>query len=212
MKVIALSFSGFIFLLPSVSTGKCLSRSKEQTFQVIPIFVKGKVKDLNTRAIPDKSGSEDISFKVEVISVLKGDVAKDKLEVSYKWSNSKEPIRRFNSDQIYIFPIETLKGDKAVVSTSTCVPDFTEDELRKLNVVHLIPNKETAVKLAEVYLVSIYGEKVRQQRPFQAMREDDMWVLKGTFHCPKGQNCLGGVAEIKIRASNGEVLSYSHGK
>lgn len=145
MKVIALFFSMFMFSLPNVSMGKCLNRSKEQTFQAIPFFVKGTVKDLNTRAIPDKPGSENISFKIEVISVLKGDVTKDKLEVSYEWSNSKEPIRRFNSDQIYIFPIETLNGNKAVVSTSTCVPDFTEDELRKLNVVQLIPNKETSV-------------------------------------------------------------------
>lgn len=202
----------FVFLLPTISVGKCLSRSKEQIYETIPYFVKGLVKDLSAKAIPGKPGSEDISFRIDVISVLKGIITTDSLQVNYEWSNSKEPIRRFKNGQIYVFPVEMLNNNKAVISVSTCTPDFTEEELKKLNLVQLIPNKETAIQVAEVYLVSIYGEKVRKQRPFQTARENDMWIVKGTLHCSKDQRCLGGVAEIKLKAANGEVLSYTHGR
>ncbi len=70
--------------------------------------------------------------------------------------------------------------------------------------------KELAIKLAEIYLMDIYGEKVLKQRPWIVSEDDVRFKIEGTFH-GKGVR-FGGVAEIDIRKSDGKVLQYSHGK
>ena len=82
---------------------------------------------------------------------------------------------------------------------------------KKLN---LMLNEETAVKIAEPILVHIYGERVRRQIPWKIREENDengeYYVIEGTFNRPTGS--LGGVATIKLRKDNAQVMQYSHGK
>ena len=68
--------------------------------------------------------------------------------------------------------------------------------------------KDIVVKLAEIYLVNIYGEVVLKQKPWIVEYKDDSYIVKGQL--PK--NTWGGVAEIVIRRSDGKVVSYTHGK
>lgn len=72
--------------------------------------------------------------------------------------------------------------------------------------------KEVAIEIAEEKLVKMYGKKVLGQRPFVANLEEDIWKIEGTFHCPKGSVCKGGVAKIDISAKDGTVLHVEHGK
>ncbi len=73
-------------------------------------------------------------------------------------------------------------------------------------------DEASAVKIAEVIFVKVYGERVLQQKPWKVKSEkdDSIFFIEGTFNLPKGT--LGGVAEIRIKRSNAEVVSIMHGK
>lgn len=75
-----------------------------------------------------------------------------------------------------------------------------------------VPDRATAVKIAEAILVPIYGEQVLKQRPFKATLSRDRWIVEGTFHQAKGEVLSGGVALIEIKQSTGEILQVIHGK
>lgn len=76
----------------------------------------------------------------------------------------------------------------------------------------VLTTEDSAIKVAETILVNIYGEKVLEQRPFKAKLEGDVWKIKGTFHCPQGVGCKGGVARIEINKKDGKVKSVIHDK
>ena len=74
----------------------------------------------------------------------------------------------------------------------------------------ILEHKDDAVKIAEVLLSRLYGEKVLSQRPFNAKLSDGFWIVEGTLHCPAGSTCKGGVARIEIGKQDGRVRSVSH--
>jgi hypothetical protein len=78
----------------------------------------------------------------------------------------------------------------------------------------LVPNAETAVKIAEAVLIPVYGERqVLSERPFKATLSGDNWTAAGTLHCsPPGVHCVGGTAEVKISKASGQILHMIHYK
>ncbi len=89
----------------------------------------------------------------------------------------------------------------------------------KINKVNLKLDKETAIKLAEIILVKVYGKKVLKQRPW--IVTDNETEFKITGSTPKVKQStnskyrtiyVGGVAEIKIRKSDAKVMYCMHGK
>lgn len=72
-----------------------------------------------------------------------------------------------------------------------------------------VPDKATAVRVAEAILVPIYGEKqIASERPFSAELKGGVWTVTG--HLPEGWT--GGVAEVRISKMTCQVISLSHGK
>lgn len=72
-----------------------------------------------------------------------------------------------------------------------------------------VPDKGTAVRVAEAILVPIYGEtQVTSERPFSADLRDGVWIVTG--HLPDGWE--GGAAEVRISKKSCEVISVTHGK
>ncbi|MFS4458811.1 NTF2 fold immunity protein [Bdellovibrio sp. HCB2-146] len=76
----------------------------------------------------------------------------------------------------------------------------------------VLPNEEAAIRTAESILVNVYGDKILNQRPFKARLENDVWKITGTFHCPSGANCKGGVATIELNKRDGKVKNLVHNK
>lgn len=62
----------------------------------------------------------------------------------------------------------------------------------------VVPDSETAVKIAEAVLVPVYGKQtVESERPFKAKLKGEIWTVGGTLHCPDGHggittHCVGG--------------------
>jgi len=71
-----------------------------------------------------------------------------------------------------------------------------------------IPDKATAIKVAEAVWLPIYGDKVKNKKPYKIKLENGVWYIEGTLP----QNCTGGVPYIEIQKKDGKVLKVMHGK
>lgn len=76
--------------------------------------------------------------------------------------------------------------------------------------INLVNNEDSAIRMAEVVLVPIYGESVDSKKPFKAKYdcEYEVWVVSGTL----GKKFLGGVPNVIIQKSDGKVLAVWHSK
>ncbi len=73
----------------------------------------------------------------------------------------------------------------------------------------MVPDKETAIKIAESVWYPIYGSQIYTEQPFVAELEGDtVWFVRGSL--PKGR--VGGCAEIRLRKSDAAVLDVNHEK
>lgn len=71
-----------------------------------------------------------------------------------------------------------------------------------------VPDKTTAVAIAYVVAVPIYGKKeMDQERPFRAELKDGVWTILGTLHCA---SCMGGTLLMQIDKATGKILFASH--
>jgi hypothetical protein len=68
-------------------------------------------------------------------------------------------------------------------------------------------------------LAGVYGEEqIEQEKPFSATLKNGVWTVNGTLWCSDAQGrrtsqCdIGGVAQIKLRQTDGKVLLIIHGK
>jgi hypothetical protein len=84
-----------------------------------------------------------------------------------------------------------------------------------------VPDAATALRIAEPALTKVYGKrKIDHERPLTAILEDGIWSVYGTLCCPDGKGqrtcevgkCVGGVATLKLRQSDGKILSVFHTK
>lgn len=74
----------------------------------------------------------------------------------------------------------------------------------------MIPDEETAISVAEVYLFKTFGkEKIEEEQPYQIGKVDGYWIIKGTM---PSKYILGGFFEMVINSKNGEVVRLFHGK
>ncbi len=82
-----------------------------------------------------------------------------------------------------------------------------EDEaLRGSRQVDLDLDQESAVQIAEIILVKVYGKIVLSQRPWNVTKAGKVFTISGTM--PK--NSYGGVASIEINRTNAQVMSIIH--
>ena len=66
-----------------------------------------------------------------------------------------------------------------------------------------VSNEETAAKIAEAVWLSIYGERIYNQRPYNVnLFKDSIWIVNG--YVPLGTH--GENAYIEIRKKDGRIL------
>lgn len=70
----------------------------------------------------------------------------------------------------------------------------------------LVSHKETAIKLAEIYIGAIYGtEAAENQKPYIINDTGNSWVVRG-----KPPATLGGSFKIEINKKDGKVVALEH--
>jgi NTF2 fold immunity protein len=84
-----------------------------------------------------------------------------------------------------------------------------------------VPDGATALKIAEPALIKTYGKRqIDDERPLTAKLDSGTWTVYGTLCCPDRNGhrtceegkCLGGVAVLKLRQTDGKILSIIHYK
>lgn len=88
------------------------------------------------------------------------------------------------------------------------------------NRVGVVPNEQTAARIAEAILVPIYGSQhVKAERPYNATLENGVWEVRGTLIQPLAAKILpsifsrkGGAAVVRIRQSDGQIIETFHEK
>ncbi|HZS47052.1 MAG TPA: YbbC/YhhH family protein [Blastocatellia bacterium] len=76
-----------------------------------------------------------------------------------------------------------------------------------------VPDKETAIRIAEAVCIPIYGEdKVQREKPFVASLSNGVWYVHGSMPRPHHSGMKGGVAMIEISKDDGRILCVIHGK
>ncbi len=77
-----------------------------------------------------------------------------------------------------------------------------------------VADANQAIAIAEKEFIKVYGEKVKEERPFVAnLVKDSIWVVKGTYPKAKpGVPTFGGVARAEINANNCKIIKIIHGK
>lgn len=70
-----------------------------------------------------------------------------------------------------------------------------------------IPNEETAIRVAEVIWIPIYGEDdVQEHRPYHAkLKDGKVWVVSGEVYTKKG-----GSPFALMQKSDGKILDVYH--
>jgi len=71
-----------------------------------------------------------------------------------------------------------------------------------------VPNKTTAIKIAEAVWFPIYGESIYKKKPYKVKLENGVWIIEGTL--PSASK--GGVPYIEIKKADGKILKVIHGK
>ncbi len=91
-----------------------------------------------------------------------------------------------------------------------CVDAATAQNIPKLFDRHggLVPNEQTAIRVAEAILFPIYGEKIiRAEQPYRTKLQNGKWTVEGSL--PRG--FAGGTFHIVILQRDGRVVEISHG-
>lgn len=70
-----------------------------------------------------------------------------------------------------------------------------------------VPNAETAVKVAEILWLPLYGESIYEHKPFSAELQNGIWIVSGK---PKKQK--GGYPYAEIQKSDCKVVKITHFK
>ena len=71
-------------------------------------------------------------------------------------------------------------------------------------------DEKSAIQIAEIVLLRVYGERVLKERPWKVTKNDGTFIIKGNWKEWKGHK--GGVASICINQKNAEIISITHGK
>jgi len=84
-----------------------------------------------------------------------------------------------------------------------------------------VPDAVTALRIAEPALIKTYGKRqIDYERPLTSKLDGGIWSVYGTLCCPDRNGhrtceegkCVGGVAILKLRESDGNILSIMHYK
>jgi len=93
-------------------------------------------------------------------------------------------------------------------STPISTKDLSGNDRYPLPKEGLVPDKETAIKIAEAVLVRVYGDGITRQRPYVVREDDYIWWISGTL--PKDH--FGQVFNIGISRHTAAVLRLTVGE
>jgi len=72
-----------------------------------------------------------------------------------------------------------------------------------------VPDSTTAIQIAQILFVRVYGEQVLKKKPFIAtLKNGETWIVEGSLD----EGMDGGVPHVEIQKSDGKIINLYHGK
>ena len=114
---------------------------------------------------------------------------------------------------LFLLPLFSVAQQNSKAETQALRQELkevlTNKTIKQVLVDTVIPDKETAIAVAEQILFRIYGkDQIIGEKPYTVKLVDGYWFLSGSL--PKGW--VGGVFSIIISAKDGRVIRLMHGK
>ena len=113
---------------------------------------------------------------------------------------------------------DELKNDNILITDESFVVEdttlsFFPDDFTVNPKNGMVPDKETAARIAEAIWIPVYGEKtIYEERPYEAhLLNDSVWIVRGSLFDPYNE-VRGGTAYIAISKKDGRVLQMLHEK
>lgn len=118
------------------------------------------------------------------------------------------------SNKILMLKISSLGNIAVLITMVFCSLLFlacicpSNNQLSDPEKVGYVPNKETAIKIAEAIWLPIYGEEIYNHKPFKAeLIDNKIWRVTGTVYTK-----LGGSPIAEIQKSDCKVIRIYHEK
>ena len=71
----------------------------------------------------------------------------------------------------------------------------------------LVPDKETAVKIAEAIWLPMFGKSIYKYKPYNVgLENDSIWIVQGTLKADR----VGGVPVIRLNKANCMIIEVYH--
>jgi hypothetical protein len=121
-----------------------------------------------------------------------------------EWTSQKlyfKGVDKVRKQIIFFSSLVTILLIMGICKTASAYPNIPKDGF--------VPDKMTAVKIAEAILIPIYGEEdVINHRPFTAELEKNIWIINGSLK----ENVVGGTPHVELQKSDGKILMVFHTK
>lgn len=110
---------------------------------------------------------------------------------------------------ILLFNKEPKVGKFNISEYSNYIVDFPSEK-----VLGHVDNAESAKERAESVLLELYGESIKDEKPYRVLFDEssEVWLVTGSMPKSLFGNVKGGVANIIIQQSDGKVLAVWHDK
>ncbi|MEO6979617.1 MAG: YbbC/YhhH family protein [Mucilaginibacter sp.] len=103
---------------------------------------------------------------------------------------------------------DEIKREKEIIKSA--LADTTG---KQILVDKVIPDKQTAIAVAEPILFKIYGKNhILGEKPYNVSFLDGYWLLSGSLPERKGYIVVGGTFFIILSEKDGRVIKLTHGK
>jgi hypothetical protein len=98
----------------------------------------------------------------------------------------------------------------AVAISLVCQTAYSQDSYHPK--AGMVPDKETAIVIADIILSKIYGKaQIQSEKPFNVKLKGDFWRVTGSLpKPPPGLSVTGGVAVIEIYKKDCRIRRVFH--
>lgn len=77
-----------------------------------------------------------------------------------------------------------------------------------------VNSAQVAFSIVEPILIDLFSkEEVEKEKPFSInLIDNEIWVINGALHQPKGEIIMGGTKYVEIRKKDGRILKIIQGE
>lgn len=118
-------------------------------------------------------------------------------------------LRLQNKIEIEHSSLEELVGEHKNINKWRKIEIIGDTRKNNLPKEGCIPDNKTAIQIAEIVWLNMFGKEIYIEKPFDTfLIKDSLWVVSGTIE----DDALGGTFYIELLKKNGQILTVTRQK